>query len=124
MGSAVKVRDDYSAVELRRLARVTKDVRQSGRLLSIAAFLDGMSRADAARIGGMDRQMLRDWVHRFNAAGPDGLLDQWSAGPTSRLTASSLATTPVNVIAGVFDSASSRAWVRRSPACPALNPEK
>jgi transposase len=86
MGSAIKVRDDYSAVELRRLARVAKDVRQSGRLLSIAAVLDGMSRADAARIGGMDRQTLRDWVHRFNAVGPDGLLDQWSAGPTSRLS--------------------------------------
>lgn len=87
MGSAVKLRDDYSAVELRRLARVAKDVRQSSRLLAIAAVLDGMSRADAARIGGMDRQTLRDWVHRFNTAGPDGLLDQWSAGPTSRLSA-------------------------------------
>lgn len=86
MGSAVKLRDDYSAVELRRLARVSKDVRQSSRLLSIAAVLDGMSRADAARIGGMDRQTLRDWVHRFNAAGADGLLDQWSAGPKSRLS--------------------------------------
>jgi transposase len=87
MGSTVKLRDDYSAVELRRLARVAKDVRQSGRLLSIAAVVDGMGRADAARIGGMDRQTLRDWVHRFNAAGPDGLLDQWSAGPPSRLSA-------------------------------------
>lgn len=87
MGSAVKLRDDYSAVELRRLARVTKDVRQSSRLLAIAAVLEGMSRADAARIGGMDRQTLRDWAHRFNAAGPDGLLDQWSAGPPSRLSA-------------------------------------
>ena len=59
MGSAVKLRDDYSAVELRRLARVVKNVRQSSRLLAIAAVLDGMSRADAARIGGMDRQTLR-----------------------------------------------------------------
>ncbi len=86
MGSAVKLREDYSAVELRRLARVAKDVRQSSRLLSIAAVLEGMSRGDAARIGGMDRQTLRDWVHRFNAAGPDGLLDQWSSGPPSRLS--------------------------------------
>ena len=39
-----------------------------------------MNRADAARIGGMDRQTLRDWVHRFNEAGPDGLLDNWSKG--------------------------------------------
>lgn len=86
MGSAVKLRVDYSASELRRLARGSRDVRQGSRLLSIAAVLDGMSRADAARIGGMDRQTLRDWVHRFNATGPDGLLDQWSAGPPSRLS--------------------------------------
>lgn len=45
-----------------------------------------MNRSDAALIGGMDRQTLRDWVPRFNATGPDGLLDQWSAGPTSRLS--------------------------------------
>lgn len=87
MGRAVRLRDDYSAGELRRLARLSKDVRQSSRLLSIAAVVDGMSRADAARIGGMDRQTLRDWVHRFNAAGPEGLVDQWSPGPPSRLSA-------------------------------------
>jgi len=86
MGSAVKVRMDYSADELRRLARSSKDVRKSSRLLSIAAVLDGMSRAEAAKIGGMDRQTLRDWVHRFNEAGPVGLVDQWSPGPPSRLS--------------------------------------
>lgn len=87
MSSAVQLRRDYSAVELRRLARSSKDVRQSSRLLSLAAILDGMSREEAARIGGMDRQTLRDWVHRFNAAGPDGLRDNWSPGPQSRLSA-------------------------------------
>lgn len=87
MGRAVRLRDDYSAGDLRRLARASKAVRHSSRQLSLAAVLDGMSRADAARIGGMDRQTLRDWVHRFNAAGPEGLLDQWSPGPPSRLTA-------------------------------------
>ncbi|WP_352581770.1 helix-turn-helix domain-containing protein [Mesorhizobium sp. M0088] len=51
---------------------------QSSRLLSIAAVLDGMSRTDAARIGRTDRQTLRDWVHRFNAAGPDSLVDRWA----------------------------------------------
>jgi transposase len=86
MGSAVKLREDYSADELRRLARASKDVRQSSRLLSLAAVVDGMSRANAARIGGMDRQTLRDWVHRFNEAGPEGLVDQWSPGPPSRLS--------------------------------------
>jgi transposase len=45
-----------------------------------------MNRADAARIGGMDRQTLRDWVHRFNRAGPDGLVDSWASGPTPRLS--------------------------------------
>jgi transposase len=86
MGSAVQVRTDYSAAALRRLARISKDTRQSRRLLSLAAVLDGMNRTDAARIGGMDRQTLRDWVHRFNEAGPDGLLDTWSSGPEPRLS--------------------------------------
>lgn len=86
MGSAVKMRTDYSAAELRRLAKETKDVNQSRRLLSLAAVLDGMNRADAARIGGMDRQTLRDWVHRFNEAGPEGLKDAWYGGPEPRLS--------------------------------------
>jgi len=87
MASAVKLRTDFTAGELRRLAKKAKDVNQSRRLLSLAAVLDGMSRAEAARIGGMDRQTLRDWVHRFNAAGPDGLLDNWASGPAPRLSA-------------------------------------
>ena len=86
MGSAVKMRTDFSAAELRRLARASRDANQSRRLLSLAAVLDGMSRADAARVGGMDRQTLRDWVHRFNAAGPDGLKDAWWSGPEPRLS--------------------------------------
>ncbi len=86
MRPGVKLRADYSADELRRLARTSKKPRQSSRLLSIAAVLDGMSRTDAARIGGMDRQTLRDWVHRFNAAGPKGLVDRRPPGSSSRLS--------------------------------------
>jgi putative transposase len=86
MPAAVRVRTDVSAGELRRLAARTKHVNQSRRLLSIAAVLDGMSRADAARVGGMDRQTLRDWVHRFNERGPDGLKDSWSKGNPPRLS--------------------------------------
>lgn len=86
MPSAVPLRTDFSARELRRLAKQSQDSNQSRRLLSLAAVLDGMSRDDAARIGGMDRQTLRDWVHRFNLAGPDGLLDAWTSGPTPRLS--------------------------------------
>jgi transposase len=87
MPASVTLRTDYSAEELRRLARSARTVGQGRRLLSLAAILDGMSRADAARIGGMDRQTLRDWVHRFNEAGPEGLLDNWSKGPAPRLSA-------------------------------------
>jgi transposase len=54
--------------------------------LSLAAVLEGMNRTDAARIGGMDRQTLRDWVHRFNERGPDGLKDTWSKGNPRRLS--------------------------------------
>ena len=85
MAKAIDVRGDYSAAALRRLAAASKNANQSRRLLSLAAVKDGMDRADAARIGGMDRQTLRDWVHRFNAQGPDGLLDRWSKGSPPRL---------------------------------------
>jgi len=64
-----------------------KDANQSRRLLSIASVFDGMSRAEAARIGGMDRQTLRDWVHRFNAHGPAGLKDNRRRGNPRRLSA-------------------------------------
>ena len=55
-------------------------------MLSLAAVRDGMDRGSAAKIGGMDRQTLRDWVHRFNASGPDGLIDNWTEGPKPRLS--------------------------------------
>jgi len=87
MPAAVRLRTDFSAAELRGLAKKVKDASQSRRLLSLAAVLDGKSRAEAATIGGMDRQTLRDWVHRFNAAGPDGLKDHWADGPPPRLSA-------------------------------------
>lgn len=70
MPAAVRLRDDYSARDVRRLAARSKDANCSRRLLAIAAIYDGMNRGEAARIGGMDRQTLRDWVHRFNADGP------------------------------------------------------
>ena len=86
MTVSVRIRQDYSSQELRRLASRSKDANQSRRVLSLAAVLDGLSRADAARMGGMDRQTLRDWVHRFNADGPDGLFDHWAPGQPSRLS--------------------------------------
>ncbi|MBV9558116.1 MAG: winged helix-turn-helix domain-containing protein [Pseudolabrys sp.] len=86
MPAAVELRTDFSAAELRRLARSSKENSQSRRLLSLAAVLDGMDRGEAARMGGMDRQTLRDWVHRFNAFGPNGLLDRHGGGGEPRLS--------------------------------------
>jgi putative transposase len=90
MPAAVKLREDFSAEQLRALARRSKDVNQSRRLLSLAAVREGKDRGEAARLGGMDRQTLRDWVHRFNAAGPEGLFDHWTDGPKPRLSAAQL----------------------------------
>ncbi len=80
MSVCIALRDDYDAVELRRLAKCCRDPRQVRRLLALAAAYDGMSRAAAAKVGGMDRQTLRDWVHRFNEEGPEGLKHRAGAG--------------------------------------------
>ena|ERR1700704_2363797 len=86
MGGAVKLRQDFGADELRRFAAKAKDVAQARRLLALAAVHDGMNRSEAARIGGMDRQTLRDWVHRFNEYGPEGLIDIKPPGRPSKLS--------------------------------------
>src|SRR6202047_3424175 len=75
MSAAVGLRDDFAAVDLRRLARKAQDADQVRRLLALAAVYDGKDREEAPRIGGMDRQTWRDWVHRFNERGPDGLVN-------------------------------------------------
>ena len=86
MGHPVAVRGDYTSKELRDLAKRSRDADQARRFLSIAAVLDGASRAEAAKIGGMDRQTLRDWVHRLNEDGPDGLINHAAPGPRAKLT--------------------------------------
>ena len=83
---AISLRSDWDAVRVREAARSAGDAGQVRRLLAIAAVYDGMSRAAAATLGGMDRQTLRDWVHRFNAAGPSGLVDRKAPGAAPRLT--------------------------------------
>ncbi len=86
MAAAIALREDFSAEDLRALAREIRDSRQCRRLLALAAVADGRSRAEAAEIGGMDRQTLHDWVHRFNGEGPEGPLDRKTAGPAPKLT--------------------------------------
>ena len=87
MSAPIDLREDFEAATLRRLAAGVRDADQARRLLALAAVYDGMSREDAARIGGMDRQTLRDWVHRFNRHGVDGLIDGKSPGRPSKLSA-------------------------------------
>ena len=85
MGSPVPLRDDFDAAALRLLARRTRDADQGRRLLALAAIYDGGSRGDAARIGSVGLQTVLDWVLRFNAAGPDYLIDGKAPGQTPKL---------------------------------------
>ena len=81
----IPLRIDFDAAALRGLARKTKDAPQARRLLALAAIYEGATRAEAAQIGGVTRQIVRDWVVRFNALGPDGLIDRKPPGVPSRL---------------------------------------
>ena len=81
------MRGDYSSAELGKLARKSHDRGQVLRLLALAAVLDGRSRLEASQVGLMDRQTLRDWVHRFNEEGPEGLINRRGGGGRSKLSA-------------------------------------
>ena len=88
MGAAVSItRLDLTASELRKAASGEKDSAAARRILALALVLDGVDRKTAAETCGMDRQTLRDWVHRYNAAGLAGLRNLKSPGPGSKLTA-------------------------------------
>jgi putative transposase len=76
MAAAIELRADYRADDLRRLAKASRDARQTRRLLALAVIYDGGSRTEAARVGGVGLQIVRDWVLRFNAEGPAGLVDR------------------------------------------------
>lgn len=86
MGAAIELRDDFDGVALRRLAKRSRDGGQSRRLLALAQIYDGKRRSDAARLAGVGLQIIRDWVLRFNAEGPDGLIDRKAPGPQRKLT--------------------------------------
>ena len=100
MGRSLAVTTALSADDLRKLARRERDGRVSLRLISVAAVLEGAKRHVAARQGGMDRQTLCDWIHRFNAAGVEGLRDRPHGHPVRRLTAEQEAQVRAHVLAG------------------------
>src|SRR3954465_269 len=82
----VPLRTDFDAHALRAIARTTKDGPQARRLLALAAIYDGATRTAAARIGGVTVQIVRDWVVKFNAQGPAGLINRKPPGQPSKLT--------------------------------------
>ena len=71
MAAAVALRTDFTGSALRHVARYTRDANQARRLLALAVIYDGGSRSEAARVGGVGLQIIRDWVLRFNAEGPE-----------------------------------------------------
>lgn len=85
MRVGIALRDDFSGSDLRRLAKASSDAGQARRLLALAEICDGGARTDAARIGGVGLQTVRDWVLRFNARGPEGLIDGKAPGNPSKL---------------------------------------
>ena len=99
MSAPTPLRQDFDAPQVRGLARKTKDGPQARRLLALAAIYDGATRTEAAKIGGVGLQIIRDWVLRFNARGPDGLLDGKSTGQPSKLN-----DTQRQAIAGMIES--------------------
>ena len=82
----IPLRGDFDAGGLRAAARRTKNAAQARRLLVLAAIYDGATRTEAAKIGGVTLQIVRDWVLKFNARGPDGLVDRKAPGQPPRLS--------------------------------------
>jgi len=85
MAAGIGLRDDYDARALRAAAKRSKDGPQACRLLALAAIYDGAARTEAAKIGGVGLQVVRDWVLKFNAHGPDGLINRKAPGQPPRL---------------------------------------
>src|SRR5258706_3953816 len=85
MSAPIPLLQDFDVSQLRSLARRTKDGPQARRLLALAAIYDGATRTEAAKIGGVGLQIIRNWVLRFNARGPDALLNGKSPGKPSKL---------------------------------------
>ena len=101
MGAAVAVtRDEFTPPQLRAAARASEDPAQVRRLLAVALVLEGVSRQQAAEQCGMDRQTLRDWVHRYNKGGVASLQSRPSPGRTPLLTPEQKAELKALVVAG------------------------
>ncbi len=85
MSAAIALRDDFDGPTLRALAKASKDANQTRRLLCLALIYEGGRRSEAAALGGVGLQIIRDWVLRFNAEGPEGLIDRKPPGAAPKL---------------------------------------
>ncbi len=81
----VLLRADFDATSVRVAAKRSKDGPQARRLLALAAIYEGATRSEAAKIGGVTLQIVRDWVVKFNTHGPEGLIDRKAPGQPARL---------------------------------------
>ena len=99
-GAIAITRREMTAAELRAASGKAKSARAARRMLAIALVLEGVDRKTAAETCGMDRQTLRDWVHRYNAEGLAGLANRRSAGPPRLLSAEQKALLAALVEAG------------------------
>ena len=100
MALVAVTRDDLDSAGLRAAAAGTSDAKQARRLLALALVLDGHPRLFAAQAGGMNRQTLRDWVHRYNAHGIEGLRDTRNKGRAPALTGEQMRKLQALVLAG------------------------
>ena len=104
----IPLRSDYDSGRVRVAARESRNANQVRRLLALAAIYGGASRAEAAEIGGVTRQIIRDWVLKFNTDGPEGLMDRKAPGQPSRLNeahraalAAAIESGPIPAVRGV-----------------------
>ena len=116
----VALRTDFDAVACRLAAKRSKDGPQARRLLTLAAIYEGASRSEAARIGGVTVQIVRDWVVKFNSRGSEGLIDRKAPGRPPRLNAEHRAALAGMIESGpmpaivLYRPGSDLAWVRRA----------
>ena len=86
MGRPLPLRSDFDALALWRLAKRSRDANQARRLLALASIYEGGSRSEAAKIGNVTLQVIRDWVERFNEQGPAGLINSKAPGASAILS--------------------------------------
>src|ERR1700682_3523428 len=114
----VPLRADFDARSVRAAAKRSKDGPQARRLLALAAIYEGTTRSEAAKIGGVTLQIVRDWVVKFNARGPEGLIDRKAPGQPARLNDTHRAALAEIIESGAMPAGRGVGGWRRVALCP------